>query len=1458
MNLIKYILLFLSIVFNQDYNGPNDQAGDPSAIKEARMDGNRILLYFKNTTQLSNWEPPDGLYDVSIWPNDGTGYRMLDGVALLVGGKSYIHDDGDSKTLDTDIIDNENDIQSYSLNNSLHSLYFLQTSYREEMDHDELDLVKWGFYPAFGYMNSYQDYPAMSDDPNTWPSAWPSSGTMTKWPGEWDGRFGRGVQYADLETYFVVNDAQDQEYLQNKWQCQTLGTNNSNNLYETQEECINECGYYQCENQTIYGFQNCENYCNNELEECLLVSEECYPTESFEYYPKEDSFIHEGSSVQPGLPWGGLGIRVEARAFQWNNPLVRDALFWEYNITNISDYNINEMAFGYWVDNAIGGEGGNSGDDEVGYFDIQLDLAYSWDHNATGFGGGTPGIMGFAFLESPGISNDGIDNDQDGLIDESRDNNAGSLICATCGISDMELFLAAYDLEEEDLIEHYEGDEDQDWIAPIIDDEGNCTNINDDVGLDGVGPNDINYTGADEGECNGKPDCLEGVGCEPNFGETDVTESDMLGLTAFKLFPIDGHQEDSTTKWFKNDQIMWDSLMVIEDLNNAFDQFEGTPSNMVELFSSAVFPLDKGRTERISMAEIHSMDNIQGSPGGIAPDVPALFALKQTVQLIYETDYRFAVPPNIPTLTAEAGDEKVILTWNSIAESSIDRFLPDSLQNDFEGYKVYRSTDKYFKDAQIITDGYGNPMFYDPIFQCDKIDSIQGFADYATVFGAAYYLGDDTGIEHKFIDENVDNGRTYYYAVVAYDYGLEPNNQLESGIPPSENKALVEIDENEYVIGTGPNVAVVIPTDYSAGFIDPWLDIEEKLSGSGNINVEVYAQSLIEDNEDYILTFENETDNTNFVSTSAFNIYKEDEYCSEINCSTILNQEDCDEQYGCNWNIDSCQLYPCDSIEDESLCDDECIWNDGIYNGSWLIDASNDSLYFTSDLYFNEASGTKDTDNLEIIIYDKNLVQNDCYKFWFVLDEVDGNIFKYNVDTISRYGNLSCEGEEIFGYCQTDEYGVYDPSTCSDLDGNWISYKDEYNISKFHFWSTTENEGSFQLLINEFCELNNFGDIYCSDISDNILCNQDEACNWNNLRLVYSETGEESPVSFYQNHFIFQESSNPNYEYWTIDPNNTITTDVIDGLLFSIDNIELGSFKASNWIQTDSYSGVYDPIISINERMARVKPWDCQIVFTNQEYASESILVVSSPQLNYQVLDENDQDIGYGTSPEYPILSSDNTFSNIIDFDYYVYNEANDIYFDLLVVDVNESNAYEPLEDKVLVGTSYEDEEFPIPGARLWAGTHFSLSFSEYPESGDIYSVRYHSPFLETDSLFVHTNAPNTVNVDMHNEEMDLIKVVPNPYVGTNLMEEAFSNPNQSQERKIMFTHLPAQCTISIFTVSGVLVDEIYVNNDLDDGMIYWDLLSNEGLEVAAGMYIYHVQSKINDKYKLGKFAIIK
>jgi hypothetical protein len=75
-----------------------------------------------------------------------------------------------------------------------------------------------------------------------------------------------------------------------------------------------------------------------------------------------------------------------------------------------------------------------------------------------------------------------------------------------------------------------------------------------------------------------------------------------------------------------------------------------------------------------------------------------------------------------------------------------------------------------------------------------------------------------------------------------------------------------------------------------------------------------------------------------------------------------------------------------------------------------------------------------------------------------------------------------------------------------------------------------------------------------------------------------------------------------------------------------------------------------------------------------------------------------------------------------------------------------------------------------------------------------------------------------------------------------------------------MFTHLPARCKIKIYTISGVLVDEINVFNSTNKGIAYWDLLTNEGLEVSAGMYVYHVESFTEGAVgsKVGKFGVIK
>ena len=93
-----------------NYAGPDDPAGDIEAEREGYMNGNRIYLYYRNTTELSDWPKPN----VSKWPNNPDGTKMLDGVGLLVGARVYIEDDLNSATIDTvpitdlDLLENQN------------------------------------------------------------------------------------------------------------------------------------------------------------------------------------------------------------------------------------------------------------------------------------------------------------------------------------------------------------------------------------------------------------------------------------------------------------------------------------------------------------------------------------------------------------------------------------------------------------------------------------------------------------------------------------------------------------------------------------------------------------------------------------------------------------------------------------------------------------------------------------------------------------------------------------------------------------------------------------------------------------------------------------------------------------------------------------------------------------------------------------------------------------------------------------------------------------------------------------------------------------------------------------------------------------------------------------------------------------------------------------------------------
>jgi hypothetical protein len=101
--------------------------------------------------------------------------------------------------------------------------------------------------------------------------------------------------------------------------------------------------------------------------------------------------------------------------------------------------------------------------------------------------------------------------------------------------------------------------------------------------------------------------------------------------------------------------------------------------------------------------------------------------------------------------------------------------------------------------------------------------------------------------------------------------------------------------------------------------------------------------------------------------------------------------------------------------------------------------------------------------------------------------------------------------------------------------------------------------------------------------------------------------------------------------------------------------------------------------------------------------------------------------------------------------------------------------------------------------------------------------------------------------------------VVPNPYIATASWEQRTLYATGRGSRKIDFINLPSICTIRIYTVAGSLVKTLY-NNQSDlysGGSVSWDLVTDDGMDIAYGLYIFHVDAPGIGEY-IGKFAVIK
>ncbi len=213
-----------------------------------------------------------------------------------------------------------------------------------------------------------------------------------------------------------------------------------------------------------------------------------------------------------------------------------------------------------------------------------------------------------------------------------------------------------------------------------------------------------------------------------------------------------------------------------------------------------------------------------------------------------------------------------------------------------------------------------------------------------------------------------------------------------------------------------------------------------------------------------------------------------------------------------------------------------------------------------------------------------------------------------------------------------------------------------------------------------------------------------------------------------------------------------------------------------------------------------------------------------------------------------------------IPVNFMIYNLTEARTMDFLFGDKDRDGQFSPGDSVTIVIGLQIGAPLPTPRSKFKVAWTFfydkSLTDAERPAAGDLFRVRTTKPFRDGEK-FRFTVQGAKASANLAKQELGNITVVPNPYCAAASWEPRNAFRFGRGERRIYFNHLPAQCTIRIYTVRGYLVNTIDHNSGIDDGSESWDMVSKDGMDIAYGIYLFQVDAPGIGAY-VSKFAVIK